>query len=170
MPARPTTDFAKEGLFNVVANTWDFDGLRYLDLFAGTGSLCYEFGSRGVENITAVEKDAKMTRFIRENAEAFGLSIRVIQADVFKFLEHASGPFDIIFAGPPYPLPDLASIPDKVLAANLLSPEGELILEHNPNVDFPDHPHRFQVRRYGTTRFSFFQAAPIDPATPTPTP
>ncbi len=164
MPARPTTDFAKEGLFNILEHRLDWARTRYLDLFAGTGNLCYEIGSRGCTDITAVEKDPGMTRFIRENAEAFGLDVRVVPADVFRFLDDAprrgEAPWTLIFAGPPYPLPNLDEIPDRLLEAGVLAPEGIFVLEHNPNHDFSGHPHRREERKYGQTRFSFFGAQP----------
>lgn len=159
MPARPTTDFAKEGLFNILEHRLYWDRTRYLDLFAGTGNLCYEIGSRGCEDITAVEKDPKMTRFIKEHGEAFGLNIRVVPMDVFQFLERpVQNPWNLIFAGPPYPLPNLGEIPDLLLATEVLAPEGTFILEHNPNHDFQQHALHRETRKYGSTRFAFFRS------------
>ncbi len=157
IPARPTTDFAKEGLFNALNNVWDFTAIRFLDLFAGTGNLSYEFGSRGCPAIIAIEQDTRLAKYIRENATAFQLPIVVIQTDVFRFLEQAREPFELIFAGPPYPLPELASIPDKVLGAGILAPGGWFIQEHNPSHNFTSHPRFYRQLKYGTTIFSIFE-------------
>lgn len=159
-PARPTTDFAKEGLFNILDNYWDISTLRFLDLFAGTGSISYEMASRGCTQQTAVEKDPKLANFIRSNAEKLEISIRVAQMDVFKYIDRKEPPADLIFAGPPYPLPTLDTIPDKVFGANLVRGDGWLILEHNPNHNFDDHPHFMAKRNYGTTIFSIFTGEP----------
>lgn len=156
IPARPTTDFAKEGLFNVLDNYWGFEGLRFLDLFAGTGNITYEFGSRGCEDLTAVEKDPRSARYIRETARRLDMRIRVAQMDVFRFLQRSEEPFDVIFAGPPYPLEHLDEIPDRVFEAETLRDEGWLVLEHNPKHDFQAHGRFLAERKYGTTRFSIF--------------
>ncbi|MBI1193501.1 MAG: methyltransferase [Bacteroidetes bacterium] len=157
IPARPTTDFAKEGLFNALNNVWDFREVRFLDLFAGTGNLSYEFGSRGCPSITSVEQDARLARFIRENAAEYNLPIQVMQMDVFQFLERCREQFPIIFAGPPYPLPELGEIPDKLFATQVLAPGGWFILEHNPHHNFEKHARFYRSRKYGTTIFSIFE-------------
>ena len=156
IPARPTTDFAKEGLFNILQNTWDFSSIRFLDLFGGTGSISYEFASRGCTDQTLVEKDSRSARFIRETNRELGFNIRVAQMDVFKFLTRYEEPFDLCFAGPPYGLEELDTIPDKVFEGKWLRGDGWLILEHNPNHNFEEHPRFFKVRNYGTTLFSIF--------------
>ena len=157
IPARPTTDFAKEGLFNSLNNVWDFTDISFLDLFAGTGSISYEFGSSGCTSITAVEQDARLAAFIRERAVEYNLPIRLLPLDVFRFLDQDKGRYNIIFAGPPYPLPELATIPEKVFATSILAPGGWFILEHNPSHNFEQHPLFLRMRKYGTTIFSIFE-------------
>ncbi len=158
-PTRPTTDFAKEGLFNILANHLDFESLKVLDLFGGTGSHSYEFISRGCRDVTYVDKFGPAVRFVQQTAQTLEMTgaIRIVKADVFKFARHCDDQFDYIFAGPPYPLPNIPEIPDLIFAEGLLVPGGWLVLEHNPRHEFQDHPHFLQVRNYGTTIFSFFE-------------
>ncbi|MFK7903992.1 MAG: RsmD family RNA methyltransferase [Chitinophagales bacterium] len=157
-PARPTTDRAKEALFNILYNTFEFEYTKVLDLFGGTGSLSYEFASRGCKDITLVEIDKGNIRFIHRIAEQLDLPIKIVQLDVFKFIRTNSLQYDLIFAGPPYPLPKLDSIPDKVFENNVIAPEGWLVLEHNPKHNFDDHQYFLEKRNYGTTIFSIFEA------------
>lgn len=155
-PARPTTDIAKEGLFNILQNQWDFDEVAFLDLFGGTGSISFEMGSRGCTDITTVERHAPNIRFIQETATALGLPIRAVKDDVFRFIGNCPDRFDIIFAGPPYPLPSIPELPELVFRYGLLKPDGWFILEHNPAHNFSEHPRLLMVRTYGTTHFSIF--------------
>jgi 16S rRNA (guanine966-N2)-methyltransferase len=155
-PARPTTDIAKEGLFNILQNQWDFEEVAFLDLFGGTGSISFEMGSRGCTDITTVERHAPNIRFIQETAATLGLRIRAVKGDVFQFIANCPDRFDIIFAGPPYPLPTIPELPELVFRYGLLKPGGWFILEHNPAHNFSSHPHLMQVRTYGTTHFSIF--------------
>ncbi|MGB0838984.1 MAG: RsmD family RNA methyltransferase [Chitinophagales bacterium] len=159
-PARPTTDIAKEGLFNILYNTFDFDRLKALDLFGGTGSISYEMASRGCKDITLVERDRGNILFIKRTLEHLGYDkiIKVWQQDVFKFMQKTPEQYKLIFAGPPYPLKTLDTIPDKVFENSLLFPEGWLVLEHNPNHNFDEHPKFLEKRNYGTTIFSIFEA------------
>ncbi len=157
IPARPTTDFAKEGLFNILSTTWDLSQVRVLDLFAGTGNISYEFGSRGCPNITAIEQDKRLVTFIRQQTETLKLPIEVLQMDVFRFLERPTREFDIIFAGPPYPLPNLKDLPQLVSASTAMAPGAWFILEHNPAHHFEQHEFFLQLRKYGTTLFSIFE-------------
>jgi 16S rRNA (guanine966-N2)-methyltransferase len=157
IPTRPTTDFAKEGLFNLINNYYNFDNIKVLDLFGGTGSISYEMASRGCTDITTVEIYPKCANFIKKTATDLGLNaIKVFQMDVFKFIETTNEKYDVIFAGPPYPLPNLKDIPDLVFEQDLVEGEGWFIMEHNPNHDFKQHPHFTFLRNYGTTIFSFF--------------
>ncbi len=157
IPTRPTTDFAKEGLFNVINNSFNFDNIKVLDLFGGTGSISYEFASRGCTDITTVEIFPKCAAFIKKTAAELKLSgIHALQMDVFSFINNCNQKFDVIFAGPPYPLENLASLPDLVFEAGLVEGEGWFILEHNPNHNFEKHPHYFKGKNYGTTIFSIF--------------
>ncbi len=157
IPARPTTDFAKEGLFNILANTVDFETVSFLDLFGGTGSISYEMGSRGCKEIVCVEKDLTSVNFIRKTASEFALPVNVMQMDVFEYMRSTRSAFDIIFAGPPYKLELLDQIPDEIFEVHLLNPGGIFILEHNPDHNFDAHPHFKRKRNYGTTIFSIFE-------------
>ncbi len=158
--ARPTTDFAKENLFNVLNNNYSFDELKVLDLFGGTGSISLEFASRGTKNITCVELNFNHFRFIKKNIEELDMksSIKVIKADAFKFIEKTSETFDMIFADPPYDLENSETIPDLVLSNKLLKSEGLLIFEHSGKVDFKAHPNFIENRENGKVIFTFFKA------------
>ena len=156
--ARPTTDFAKENLFNVLMGYIDFEGASALDLFAGTGSITLELLSRGCSRVVSVEKDHLHYRFITSFLEKLGDEAAVpVKGDVFKFLASIHEQFDFIFADPPYTLPNIADLPDLVLERDLLSPEGVFVLEHGKANDFKDHPCLIDHRSYGSVNFSFFQ-------------
>lgn len=161
IPTRPTTDFAKEGLFNILNNNFDFESVKMLDLFGGTGSISYEFHSRGCPDITTVEIFPKCADFIKSTVQKHNMTgIKVLKMDVFRFIETAHQKFDVIFAGPPYPLPNLNTIPDLIFKHALVEGEGWFILEHNPDHNFEKHPHFFKSRNYGTTIFSIFTNNP----------
>jgi 16S rRNA (guanine(966)-N(2))-methyltransferase RsmD len=154
---RPTTDIAKEGLFNILQNNLEFEELKTLDLFGGTGSISYELASRGVTDLTIVEKDPKMFDFIKKNAEALKIeNIKVVRSDVFKFIENCTEQFQLIFAGPPYALTEIDKIPQLIFEKNLLAVSGWFVLEHTPRNDYKDFPFFQMQRNYGTTVFSFF--------------
>jgi 16S rRNA (guanine966-N2)-methyltransferase len=154
---RPTTDIAKEGLFNILQNNLDFENLKTLDLFGGTGSISYELASRGVEELTIVEKDPKMFEFIKTNAAVLKISnIQIVRSDVFKFIEGCNEKFDFIFAGPPYTLTEIDKIPTLIFEKELLADSGWFVLEHTPRNDYKDFPFFKMQRNYGTTVFSFF--------------
>ena len=156
--ARPTTDFAKENLFNVLMGYIDFEGASALDLFAGTGSITLELLSRGCSRVVSVEKDPLHYHFITSFLEKLGDEAAVpVKGDVFKFLASIHEQFDFIFADPPYTLPNIADLPDLVLERDLLSPEGVFVLEHGKANDFKDHPYLIDHRSYGSVNFSFFQ-------------
>ena len=157
MTARPTTDFAKESLFNVLNNKIDFDGAVVLDLFAGSGSISYEFCSRGASSVTSVELSKQHTAFIRKMNDTLSFpSLSVVQGDVFKYLATCHSKYDIIFADPPYSLETLPTIPDIVMSRSLLRPSGIFILEHPASFDFSDSPFFCEHRKYGTVNFTFF--------------
>ena len=158
-PTRPTTDYAKEALFNILNNLLDFEETKVLDLFGGTGSHSYEFVSRGCVDVTYVDKFPAAVRFVRQTIETLDIAdrIKVMQMDVFRFIEHTNGQWDYVFAGPPYALPTIDTIPDVVFEKDLLLPDGILVLEHNPHHDFLHHPKLMDVRKYGQTIFSFFK-------------
>ena len=156
--ARPTTDFARENIFNVLENMLDFDGLRALDLFAGTGAVSIELLSRGCGSVTAVEKSNIQYNFIRKVAQELGeKNLTLIKGDVFKFVAACRTQFDFIFADPPYALEDLAKIPDLVLNGELLNEDGIFVFEHGKNHDFSAHPRFLEHRSYGSVNFSLFR-------------
>jgi 16S rRNA (guanine966-N2)-methyltransferase len=154
---RPTTDIAKEGLFNVLQHQLDFDTIKSLDLFGGTGSISYELASRGVTDLTIVEKDAAMYEFIKKTAATLRLeNFKVIKMDVFKFMLSCTDQFDFIFAGPPYALTAIDDLPKIVYEKKLLAPNGWFVLEHTPRNDYKNFPLYKTERNYGTTVFSTF--------------
>jgi len=157
-PTRPTTDFAREGLFNILNNRLDFEQVKMLDLFGGTGSHSFEFLSRGCEDVTYVDKFPACVAFVKKTASGLGISgrLRIVKADVFRFMQSSQDKFDYIFAGPPYALPLIDKIPGLVFQHDLLLPGGLFVLEHNPNHSFRDHPFFLEARNYGKTIFSFF--------------
>lgn len=154
---RPTTDIAKEGLFNILENNLDIPSLKTLDIFGGTGSISYELASRGAPDLTIVEKDPAMYEFIKKNAATLNLeNFKVIKMDVFRFLQQCPDTFDFIFAGPPYALTTLDDLPKIVFDKNLLNGNGWFILEHTPANNYKTFPHFKTQRNYGTTVFSIF--------------
>lgn len=156
--ARPTTDFARENIFNVLENIEEFDGLRALDLFAGTGAIALEFLSRGCDEVVAVEKAATQANFIRsvkEKLHAEGL--KIVKGDVFRYIETCTDTFDMIFADPPYDHPRFAEIPELILNSRMLKPGTLVIIEHSKNHDFSVLPHFEQHRAYGSVNFSIFR-------------
>lgn len=154
---RPTTDIAKEGLFNILRSNLEIEGMKTLDLFGGTGSISYELASRGAAELTVVEKDNKMYDFIKSNAAALGFqNIRLVKSDVFRFLESASDKYNFIFAGPPYALTTIDDLPRLIFERKILAPGGWFVLEHTPRNDYKKTPHYRTERNYGTTIFSIF--------------
>lgn len=155
---RPTTDIAKEGLFNVLQHMLDLEGVKTLDLFGGTGAISYELASRGASELTIVEKDEQMFSFIRKTIGQLQIEhIRPVKMDVFRFLSQCREQHDFIFAGPPYALATIDDLPKCVFEYHLLKPEGIFVLEHTPRNDYQHHPHFFRLKNYGTTLFSFFK-------------
>jgi len=155
--ARPTTDFAKESLFNILANQIDFEEIEVLDLFSGTGSISFEFASRGCGHIEAIEANHRHAAFIQKTAQEMKLSkLFVYKTNVFVFLKTCTRKFDIIFADPPYDMEDLATLPDLILTRELLKENGMFILEHPKKLSFTDHPNLVDHRHYGSVNFSFF--------------
>ena len=154
---RPTTDVAKEGLFNIIENNLDIPSLKTLDIFGGTGSISYELASRGAADCTIVEKDPVMYEFIRKTSKELELeNFKVIKMEVFKFLEQCSEQFDFIFAGPPYALATIDELPAKIVGKKLLKPNGWFVLEHTPRNNYDNYPLFATARNYGTTVFSIF--------------
>ncbi len=156
--ARPTTDFAREGLFNVLNNLLDYETLTCLDLFAGTGAISIELASRGCASILCVEQNDKHLAFIKKTMAALGITTMFpIKADVFKFIPTTSQTFDFIFADPPYDLKNIEMIPELIFKHQLLKENGLFVFEHSRKNDFSNHPHFFQHRYYGNVNFSFFK-------------
>lgn len=159
LPVRPTTDMAKEALFNILNNLYYFNDISVLDLFSGTGNISYEFGSRGTENITAVDMHSGCIQFINTTAKSLDLSITTIKSDVFKFLEKANTKYDIIFADAPYEfeLELFEKIVALVFENKLLTEEGILVIEHSKQTDFKNHKYLSYQKKYGGNMFSFFE-------------
>ncbi len=162
LPVRPTTDLAKEALFNILYNQFDFEQIKVLDLFSGTGNISLEFASRGVHNICSVDRDFGCTNYLKSLVKQFELdSIKVIKSDVFKFLEMETDQYDLIFADPPYDMPQINLIASKVIERNILSPQGYLIIEHPSMKKLDNHPLFIEQRKYGSSSFSFYGHQPL---------
>jgi len=158
LPVRPTTDMAKEALFNILNNTFYFDEISVLDLFCGIGSICLEFGSRGSRDITAVDSNPGCVQFVEKTSTALDLGIHAVRSDAFTFLERSTRTYDLIFADPPYEMaPDkFLDLVNTVFERKILDPEGMLIVEHGKNTDLSGHPNYLRSRKYGSNVFSFF--------------
>lgn len=156
--ARPTTDFAKESLFNLINNEMDIEGITALDLFSGTGSISYELASRDAMHITSVEMSDRHIAYIKKMCSLLKIdNIRIVKQDVFRFLAGTSNSFDFIFADPPYQMENIADIPDAVFKNNHLNKDGLLVVEHGIKTDFSEHPNFVSHRNYGNVHFSFFR-------------
>lgn len=163
LPVRPTTDFAKEGLFNILNNRLDFEGLTVLDLFSGTGNITLEFASRGAKKVFSIDKHTACINFVRDTSRSLKFNnIYLERADVFKYLANSGDKFDLIFADPPYDLENIPTIHDLVFENDLLNEDGLLIIEHGPRTDLSQKPHFMETRKYGNVNFSFFQKAAIN--------
>jgi 16S rRNA (guanine(966)-N(2))-methyltransferase RsmD len=156
--ARPTTDFAKENLFNILNNIIDISESKVLDLFAGTGSISFEFASRGAKQIDTVELNGVHHAFIKQTARKFGFEqIHAIKTNALKLILFCSVTYDIIFADPPYEMSGIEKIPDTVFSNNLLNENGLLIVEHSDKYDFGNHLRFYENRHYGSVNFTFFR-------------
>lgn len=156
--ARPTTDMAKESLFNVLQNYTDLENTKALDLFSGTGSISYELVSRGCPDVTAVEINVAHIQFIKEVIEKLGeKNIRLVKSNVFVFAARIKEQFDLIFADPPYDHPKFSEVADLIFKNNLLKPGGLFILEHSGQFDYSGHVNFKELRRYGSVHFSLFE-------------
>jgi 16S rRNA (guanine966-N2)-methyltransferase len=153
---RPTTDFAKEALFNILEQNCNWPECEVLDLFSGTGNISFEFSSRGCKSVTAVEKQVQAHRFIRAFSSSKNLNITVFGTDIKIFLKKNTKQFDLVFADPPYALDFLKELPDYILNAALLKPSGQMVIEHGTKGLFTKHPHFIQERHYGAVHFSWF--------------
>lgn len=156
--ARPTTDFAKESLFNLIENRVCLDGMTVLDLFAGTGGISLEFVSRGANRVISVEKAHTQQDFIIRTCKSLGIdNLTLVRGDVFRYIKSCQQQFDFIFADPPYQLTELPALPDLIMQNNLLTDDGWFVLEHSEKNDFSNHPHFVEHRQYGSVNFSFFR-------------
>lgn len=160
LPVRPTTDFAKEALFNVLNNHYNFDEISVLDLFSGIGSISLEFVSRGSRRVVSVDIEPGCVKFLSETVKKMNLEdkISIIRNDVFQFLKHPSQSFDLVYLDPPFNFEqqEYDQIIELVRQNNFLNSEGELVVEHPKNISFDDHPNLLQSRKYGKVHFSFF--------------
>lgn len=155
---RPTTDVAKEGLFNILQNRMNFEGISTLDLFGGTGAITYELASRGAVDLTIVEMDNKMAQFIATNLANFKIeNCQLVKANVFQFLQNCTKQYDFIFAGPPYALTTIDELPKIIISKKIIHPQGYFVLEHTPRNDYKVYQGYQFTRSYGTTLFSFFK-------------
>jgi 16S rRNA (guanine966-N2)-methyltransferase len=158
LPVRPTTDFAKTALFNILANHFDFESISVLDLFCGTGNISYEFASRGTENITCVDKSIDCILFVKKTFDQLNVdTAEVIRAEVFSFLEKCENKFDIIFADPPFDFPDTDRLPGLLFAKEILKEDGWLIIEHQSKRKLKSHIEPDEIRRYGNCAFSIYR-------------
>ena len=159
LPVRPTTDLAKEALFNILQNQIEFEGIKVLDLFSGTGNISMEFASRGSEKVVSVDRSIQCVHYLKDTARQHGLiNIQVFKEDVFKYLEHETEKFDLIFADPPYDLNRIPEIAVTVFNKKLLTEGGLLIVEHQSLQNLSNHPAFVEQRKYGNSSFSFFKA------------
>lgn len=157
LPVRPTTDFAKESLFNILNNHFDFSELQVLDLFSGTGNITYEFASRGSIEITTVDSNYDCIAFIKKTSNLFGFNnIQTIKSNVFSFLKQCTNSYDIIFADPPYDMEETILIPNTIFQKKLLKEKGWLIIEHSHDKNFSGNEHFSETRKYGNVNFSIF--------------
>ncbi|MDB5029494.1 16S rRNA (guanine(966)-N(2))-methyltransferase RsmD [Mucilaginibacter sp.] len=159
LPVRPTTDLAKEALFNILQNQIEFDDIKVLDLFCGTGNITYEFASRGAKQVIAVDRSIHCINYIKDTARQHGLTqIKTFKADIFKYLQLETDQYDLIFADPPYDMNQIPEIPKIIFDKGLLSPDGLLIVEHQSMQNLSNHPAFIEQRKYGHSSFSFFKA------------
>ncbi|MDB5117335.1 MAG: rsmD [Mucilaginibacter sp.] len=158
LPVRPTTDLAKEALFNILQNQIEFDDIKVLDLFSGTGNISFEFASRGAKQVIAVDRSIHCINYIKDTARQHQLlNIKTYKADIFKYLQLETEQYDLIFADPPYDMNQIPEIPKIIFEKNLLSADGLLIVEHQSMQNLSNHPAFVEQRKYGHSSFSFFK-------------
>ncbi|MBE2247686.1 MAG: RsmD family RNA methyltransferase [Candidatus Competibacteraceae bacterium] len=164
LPVRPTTDFAREAIFNILSHHFDIHTISFLDLFAGTGAMSFEMASRGAHQIITVDQHAGCIRFIQSIAQQWNLKLIPIRSEVLRFAQKINQTFDLVFADPPYHTTDYHQLVDSLLLANILKPEAWLIIEHPPTIHFNHYTHFIRHLRYGNVNFSIFQS-PSNPST-----
>jgi 16S rRNA (guanine(966)-N(2))-methyltransferase RsmD len=159
LPVRPTTDFAKEALFNILNHKIHFDSVVLLDLFSGTGNISYEFGSRGCKDITSVDTDYGWVKYIQQVSDELSFNIKTVKSDVFKYIKNASGSFDVVFADPPYnfTIDQLEMLVSNIIQKNLIKEDGMIIIEHTKHNDLSQLNYFIEARKYGGSVFSFFE-------------
>ncbi|MFD2146783.1 RsmD family RNA methyltransferase [Mucilaginibacter antarcticus] len=158
LPVRPTTDLAKEALFNILQNQIELDGIKVLDLFCGTGNITYEFASRGAQQVIGVDRSMQCINYVKDTSRQHGLSqIKTFKADIFKYLQLETDQYDLIFADPPYDMNQIPEIPKIIFERNLLLPGGLLIVEHQSMQNLTNHPAFTEYRQYGHSSFSFLK-------------
>ncbi len=158
LPVRPTTDLAKEALFNILQNQIEFDNITVLDLFAGTGNISFEFASRGAKQVISVDRSIHCLNYIKDTARQHQLTqIKTFKADIFKYLELETEQYDLIFADPPYDMNHIPEIPKIIFEKNLISPDGVLIVEHQSMQNLSNHPTFVEQRKYGHSSLAFFK-------------
>ena len=158
LPVRPTTDLAKEALFNILQNQIEFDDIKVLDLFCGTGNITYEFASRGAQQVIGVDRSIHCINYIKDTARKHGFTqIKTFKADIFKYLQLETEQYDLIFADPPYDMNQIPEIPKIIFDKQLLLPGGLLIVEHQSMQNLSNHPAFTEQRKYGHSSFSFFK-------------
>jgi 16S rRNA (guanine966-N2)-methyltransferase len=159
LPVRPTTDLAKEALFNILQNQIEFEGINVLDLFSGTGNISFEFASRGARQVTAVDRSIHCIHYIKDTSRQHRLdTIKTFKADIFKYLQQETEQYDLIFADPPYDMNQIPEIPKIIFEKKLLSLGGLLIVEHQSMQNLSNHPSFVEQRKYGHSSFSFFKS------------
>lgn len=160
LPVRPTTDLAKEALFNILQNQIDFEDIDVLDLFSGTGNISMEFASRGAAKVVSVDRSIHCVNYLKDATRQHGLNqVKVFKDDIFKYLQHETDQFDLIFADPPYDLNRIPELPGLIFDQNIVKPGGLLIVEHQSMQNLGKHSTFAEVRKYGHSSFSFFKAA-----------
>ena len=158
LPVRPTTDLAKEALFNILQNQIEFDDIMVLDLFSGTGNISFEFASRGAKQVVAIDRSIHCINYIKDTARQHELdNIKTYKADIFKYLQMETEKYDLVFADPPYDMNRIPEIPKIIFEKNLLLPDGLLIVEHQSMQNLSNHPAFVEQRKYGHSSFSFFR-------------
>ncbi len=159
LPVRPTTDKAKEALFNILNNYIDFDEVRVLDLFAGTGSIAFEFASRGATEVLAVDRDSRCVRYMQQVKQELGMdNLKIIRADAFRLPGYVRQGFDIVFCDPPYDMAGIDKLPELIESMQLLSPGAFLIIEHDKSIGFEHRPTFEFKKNYSKVHFSFLSA------------
>ncbi|WNJ20929.1 16S rRNA (guanine(966)-N(2))-methyltransferase RsmD [Pontibacter sp. G13] len=158
LPVRPTTDRTKEALFNILSNRYEWEGMRVLDLFAGTGNMTYEFWSRGVESVLSVDQHIGCVKTIQRGLKELGVPGKVVKADVRKFIRQHSGSYDLIFMDPPYAMPGQDQIIQQIMEGKLLAAQGDLWVEHASQNSFDHLPGFVELRKYGSSSVSLFEA------------